>query len=197
MTKSTSLHASRSDYSHENDWTALPSSPPGTAHLERLVRDGQRAHVRFIQCNLKLVVSVAKRYAGRGVPLIDLIQDGNLGLDRAVKKFDHAKGYRFSTYAVWWIRQSIVHGLADNSRVILVPVHAAEKINRLRRLERQLGSEFGRLPSETELAEVANLSCVEVHQLFTADRTLVSLHARQIELGALVELRTGELHDYL
>ena len=145
------------------------------AELEFLVRDGRAAYACFVRGNLKLVVSVAKHYTGHGLGMMDLIQNGNLGLDRAVKMFDYSRGYKFSTYAMWWIRQSIWQSLASGARAIRIPVHTMEKINRLRILEREFAMELGREVSEGELAEEANLTIGEVRHLKLADREPVSL----------------------
>ncbi|MCX7523451.1 sigma-70 family RNA polymerase sigma factor [Microbacterium sp. STN6] len=160
--------------------------------LEQLVHEGQVAHRRFVCCNLKLVVSVAKRYSGRGVPMMDIIQEGNLGLDRAVKKFDFTQGFKFSTYAMWWIRQSITRSMADSSRLIRVPVHTMEKINKLARIKRELTVELGRDATAEELAEESGFEVAEVRRLLSVDREPVSLHAptgddAASELGDLIE----------
>ena len=118
-----------------------------------LVRDGRAAQEHLIKANSRLVVSVAKKYVGRGVPFLDLIQEGNIGLIRAVKKFDYCRGYKFSTYATWWIRQAVTRAIADQGRTIRVPVHMYEQINRLTRTSRQLVQELGRDPTTEEIAE--------------------------------------------
>ena len=117
------------------------------------VKDGQAAQEHLIKANSRLVVSVAKKYVGRGVPFLDLIQEGNIGLIRAVKKFDYRRGYKFSTYATWWIRQAVTRAIADQGRTIRVPVHMYEQINRLTRTSRQLVQELGRDPTTEEIAE--------------------------------------------
>jgi RNA polymerase sigma factor (sigma-70 family) len=160
--------------------------------LRALVRDGDVAYQRFIRSNLRLVVTVAKRYSGRGVPLLDLIQEGNIGLDRAVKKFDYRQGYKFSTYAMWWIRQSITRGIADSARLIRVPVHTGEKISAIRRAARGLETELGRLPSIDELANETGYPAADVRKLLDADREPVSIHTLVgdgdgSELGDLIE----------
>lgn len=160
--------------------------------LRSLVREGEAAYQRFIRSNLRLVVTVAKRYSGRGVPLLDLIQEGNIGLDRAVKKFDYRQGYKFSTYAMWWIRQSITRGIADSARLIRVPVHTGEKISAIRRAARGLETELGRPPSVDELARETGYACDDVRKLLDADREPVSIHAlvgddAGSELGDLIE----------
>lgn len=160
--------------------------------LQSLAREGEAAHQRFVCCNLKLVVSVAKRYTGRGVPMLDLIQEGNLGLDRAVKKFDYMQGFKFSTYAMWWIRQSITRSMADTARLIRVPVHTMEKINKLARVKRELVMELGRDATLEELAAEAGFDSAEVKRLLGVDREPVSLHMptgddSASELGDLIE----------
>jgi len=122
------------------------------ARYRRLVRDGDRASDELIRANLRLVVSIAKRYVGRGMVLLDLVQEGNLGLMRAVEKFDHAKGFKFSTYATWWIRQAITRAIADQARTIRIPVHMVEAMNRVKRVQRQMHQELKREPTVEELA---------------------------------------------
>jgi RNA polymerase sigma factor (sigma-70 family) len=160
--------------------------------LRSLIREGEAAYQRFFRSNLRLVVNVAKRYSGRGVPLLDLIQEGNIGLDRAVKKFDYRQGYKFSTYAMWWIRQAITRGIADSARLIRVPVHTGEKISALRRAARALEIEKGRPPTVDELAAETGFCAADVQKLKAADREPVSIHAlvgddAGSELGDLIE----------
>ena len=126
--------------------------PGDLARHRRLVRDGTRASDELIRANLRLVVSIAKRYVGRGMVLLDLVQEGNLGLMRAVEKFDHTKGFKFSTYATWWIRQAITRAIADQARTIRIPVHMVEAMNRVRRIQRQMHQELKREPTVEELA---------------------------------------------
>lgn len=145
--------------------------------LSHLANDGRRAKNRFIEANLRLVVSIAKHYSGRGVPIMDLVQDGNMGLLRAVEKYDFMTGYKFSTYATWWIRQSIHRGMADKSRMIRIPVHTVEKLNKIKRIRRDLTGILDREPSVPELAEASQVSARDVAKLLRYDNEPVSLHA--------------------
>ena len=143
--------------------------------LRWIVRDGQRAKNHLLEANLRLVVSMAKRYTGRGMPFLDLIQEGNVGLIRAVAKFDYAKGYKFSTYATWWIRQAITRAMADQARIIRIPVHMIEVINTLGRVKRELLVELGRDPTPEELAKEMNITPERVLELQSYAREPLSL----------------------
>ena len=143
--------------------------------LNALVKDGKAAKQQLISANLRLVVSVAKKYTGRGMTLLDLVQEGNLGLIRAVEKFDYAKGYKFSTYATWWIRQAIGRAMADQARTIRIPVHLVEQLNRLTRQQRQLVTTLGREPTEEELAEALDIAVETVIDLRRISQDTVSL----------------------
>jgi RNA polymerase primary sigma factor len=143
--------------------------------LMRLVHRGQRAKSELIQANLRLVVSIAKRYSGRGMLFLDLIQEGNLGLMRAVDKFDHTKGFKFSTYATWWIRQAITRSIADQARTIRIPVHMVESMNRVLRTQRQMHQELQRDPTLDELAERCAMSVEKVREILRISLDPLSL----------------------
>jgi len=149
--------------------------PGDIARYNRLVRDGGRARDELTRANLRLVVSIAKRYVGRGMVLLDLVQEGNLGLMRAVEKFDHTKGFKFSTYATWWIRQAITRAIADQARTIRIPVHMVEAMNRVKRVQRQMHQELKREPTVEELAAEVDEPIEKIRDILRISQDPLSL----------------------
>ena len=164
--------------------TTKKITPAKRRDLQALATDGRRAKEHLLQANLRLVVSLAKRYTGHGLPFLDLIQEGNLGLVRAVEKFDYTKGFKFSTYATWWIRQAITRAMADQGRTIRLPVHLVEQVNKLERTRRQLHQQLGRDATEEELGLELDITPQRVTELFQYGRDLVVADAQDaVEFG--------------
>jgi RNA polymerase primary sigma factor len=179
-------------FSEEKIAKAGKVTPKLAEELEWIAEDGRRAKNHLLEANLRLVVSLAKRYTGRGMLFLDLIQEGNLGLIRAVEKFDYTKGYKFSTYATWWIRQAITRAMADQARTIRIPVHMVEVINKLARVQRQMLQDLGREPTPEELALELDMTPEKVIEVQKYGREPISLHTPlgedgDSEFGDLIE----------
>ena len=179
-------------FAEERLGAGLTMEPKAKRELEWIAQDGRRAKNHLLEANLRLVVSLAKRYTGRGMLFLDLIQEGNLGLIRAVEKFDYTKGYKFSTYATWWIRQAITRAMADQARTIRIPVHMVEVINKLARVQRQMLQDLGREPTPEELAKELDMTPEKVVEVQKYGREPISLHTPlgedgDSEFGDLIE----------
>jgi RNA polymerase primary sigma factor len=179
-------------FAEEKLGSGVKIAPKMRRELEWIANDGRHAKNHLLEANLRLVVSLAKRYTGRGMLFLDLIQEGNLGLIRAVEKFDYTKGYKFSTYATWWIRQAITRAMADQARTIRIPVHMVEVINKLARVQRQMLQDLGREPTPEELAAELDMTPEKVVEVQKYGREPISLHTPlgedgDSEFGDLIE----------
>jgi RNA polymerase primary sigma factor len=180
------------------DGTIVELSPRKRRNLEREVAEGLEARDLLTEANLRLVVSIAKRYRNRGMAFLDLIQEGNLGLMRAVEKFDYRKGFKFSTYATWWIRQAITRAVADQARTIRIPVHMVETINKVTRVQRQLSQQLGREPTVEEIAQIVELPADRIREIQRISQDTISLQQPiggddEFSLSDLVEDQAAEV----
>jgi len=179
-------------YIASKQYTAEKLGPREQGELEKHIQAAEEARARFIRANTRLVVSIAKKYVNHGVPFLDLIQEGNLGLIRAVEKFDYRRGHRFSTYATWWIRQAISRALADQGRTIRIPIHMSDRIRKIREIAQRLEKRWGRRPTVEEIAELIEIPPHEVRWMLSSSQQPISLEQpvgeeQDNELGYLIE----------